>query len=196
MEGLLEGGTLVYNWKLLIAIIILVVCTSLFILIPSRRDDSTNKELIELQSSKSALVINKALPLADEVSKDLIKKENTEDDYSVYSDFYIVAKSKGYYKLIIEKHSDKSTISDKYVKVLLLNGDNNKIIKKYNGASYLTLDKLEKYKGNYLLYEGKLSKNISKHFKLIMWTSDEYVVKNKTEYFNGKVDVYSYQEGL
>lgn len=192
MEGLLEGGTLVYNWKLLIAIIILVVCISLFILIPSRRDDSTNKELIELQSSKSALVINKALPLADEVSKEMIKKENTEDDYSVYSDFYLVAKSSGYYKLMIEKHSDKSTIADKYVKVLLLDGDNNKIIKKYNGASYLTLDKLEKYKGNYLLYEGKLSKNKSKHFKLIMWTSDEYVVKKKTEYFNGKVDVYSY----
>ena len=107
-------------------------------------------EYASIDASKKALVINKALPLSDEAASDLLKKQNIDDDYSVYIDFTVSAKEKCNYKLLINKNEDSNSLENKYIKVLLFDGDSNKIIKEYDGASYLTLDRLDVFNDKYI----------------------------------------------
>ena len=180
------------KWNISLICVLIIFCIVSFFVLYEKKDDSKNMEYASIDSSKKALVINKALPLSDEAASDLLKKQNIDDDYSVYIDFTVSAKEKCNYKLLINKNEDSNSLENKYIKVLLFDGDSNKIIKEYDGASYLTLDRLDVFNDKYILDESKLAKNKTKHYKLVMWTSDSYVVSSKKEYFNGILDVYSY----
>ena len=190
--GLLEGDILDKKWNLLMIVVLVVFTIVSITVLYEKKDDSKDMDYIAIDPSKTALVINKPLPLADEAGRELLNKENIDDDYSVYVDFFLETKEDCNYKILINKNDDSNSLKDEYVKIILLDGDTNQVIKKYDGASYLTLNQLEMYKDNYLLYESKLSKKKNRHFKLVMWTSDQYVVSNKKEYFNGVLDIYSY----
>ena len=178
--------------KLLLFVILIVIICLLLILSFRHRDNGVDKECIDIKSNSTSLVINKPIPLDDEVSKQILSNGNNMDDSSIYLDFEINSKKRCHYKLLIDRIRDANSLKDEHVKILLLDGEKNKIIKKYDGASYLTLDQLDKYSNSYVVHEGYLSKNKTKRFKLLMWTSDKYVVSEKKKYFNGELSVYSY----
>ena len=88
------------KWNISLILVLIIFCIVSFFVLYEKKDDSKNMEYASIDASKKALVINKALPLSDEAASDLLKKQNIDDDYSVYIDFTVSAKEKCNYKLL------------------------------------------------------------------------------------------------
>lgn len=141
-----------------------------------------------VETSSGISIVN-AMPISDEVGKKLDSSENGYFDFNVSCK--IAGTSTIQYEVYAKKQRVKNQIEEKYVKIYLTDGTNDKPVSGYDieVPTYNSLkNALSDQEGKQLYYGNFTSSSVQK-FRLRMWLKEEYNVPATSEQFKIKVNV-------
>lgn len=173
-----------YIYILLISMIV-VLLIILGLLIYNRRVERINEANVILYAEDENITIDDSLPVSDKFGKEA--KDELSSSYK-YLEFEIVNVSSRPrdYQIYITKNSfNTSEINNRFVKLYLMDENNNPIDIFSNNdiPSYVDLNYIKDMPNSKLLYTSKIDKYQKKKFTIKVWVSDNYVSLSKN-YFS------------
>lgn len=171
-----------------LSLLCLFLIVLLFLIFFLKKSNNGNKNYVSIIKNKE-LVIEKTLPLSDEVGSRSYKSDSSSNIYYEFEINSLVSKNCHYKLLLNTKQGDKY-IKDEFIKITL-SDENDKVIKNYDGKHKLYLTDLKKYNNQYLLFDGSLKGKSNKKMIIRLWVSD-IAVYDDNLIFDGKLSIYSY----
>lgn len=152
---------------------------------------STGSITFSYTESSNGILLQNAMPVSDEVGKklDISQKNNGYFDFNVSST--ISGTSKINYEIYATKISVDNELNEKYVKIYLTDGLTDNAISGYDSdiPTYYSLKESALEKNAKSLYYGTFNNTGIQYFRLRMWISDKYDIKDVSENFKIKVNV-------
>ena len=171
-----------------LSLLCLVFIVLLLLVLFLKKSDNDNMNYVSIINNKE-LVIEKTLPLTDEVGSRSYKADSSSNIYYEFELKSLVSRN-CHYKLLLNTKQGDNYIKDEIIKITL-SDEKDKVIKNYDGKHKLYLNDLKKYNNQYLLYEGSLKGKVTKKMIIRLWVSDTTLYDDKI-IFDGKLSVYSY----
>lgn len=154
---------------------------------------STGSITFSYTESSNGISLQNAMPTSDEVGKklDITQSNNSYFDFNVSSS--IVGTNKINYEIYAVKQVVENEIDEKYVKIYLTDGLTDKPISGYDVdvPTYYSLKDSLTEKNGKTLYYGTFNNSGIQYFRLRMWISDKYNIKNVSENFKIKINVHA-----
>ncbi len=180
------------HFKTICIYLIIIFVIVLLLLFFGKKDYDDSAIALNHIVGEETIVIGNGLPMTDEMGKKL-SISNFKKGTNGYIEFEVksLVNDRIKYEIYIKKDNHEVEIPLKYVKVYLVDEDNNEL-EYFDGSrvpTYYDLRLAEKNPSGKLLYSGSLKKNESKKFKLRMWVADTYELTPEEVNFSVKLDV-------
>lgn len=172
-----------YLMMLLIIIIFLFVLSDFIYVMYRDSIESVNRNDVILNSDSNTIIIKSLITANDEFGK-TIADDNS--GYYGYLEFDVknLVEEKREFQIYAKKSDiNLKEIDEDFVKIYLTDLDDSSSFKD-KIFSFGELSFLNDIQDNKLLYEGFINGNASHKFKLRVWLSDSYVIKDNDESFS------------
>ena len=183
-KGLLKKSNIIF---ILLLVLFILLSFNLINYLCSR--DSNNMNYVVLDDSDNSLSITNILPLTDESGRQI---DSSKNDMVVYKEITLTNKNTktSKYRLLLDVDSN-SNIDPKFIKILVSDKDDT-VLKNFDYAEALTLNKLDNKNNSYVLLSSKLKRGESTKYIIRLWVSTFYTINKDSESFYGNLSVYSY----
>lgn len=173
------------NYREIFIIVMLIIVLLVVSLLCFTKKNTSNKNVLSLETKESNLKIKNSLTVSDEIGKNNKKG-------SGYSNFIVKAdklKDKAVkYEIYLKQVNSVNAINPKYIKLYLTEKSTNRSLLE----KPVTFDSLKLARtdiGAKQIYTGNIKKNESISFELKMWLADTYTINSEEKSFEIMVGV-------